>query len=119
MRTLTRSVVNYRREVAENFFKQTIAAFDTFNTIADTVKTTGYPPVELERKLFAFLVGSNREQDQPDQNCALFRAISAEQNKSSMYGRHRLLKSMLDILVQGIEAQRSACPTSRWTARST
>jgi hypothetical protein len=109
MRTLTRSVVNYRSVAAENYFKRTTYGFKTDNVLAGTVKD-GYPPVELERKLFAFLVGSNREQDQPDQNCALIRAASAEKNTSSMYDRQNFLKSMLDILVQGIEAQLERVP---------
>ncbi len=93
--------------MAEQFFRQTTSAINSDNVLTAKV---GYPPVELERKLFAFLVGSNREQDQPDQNCALIRAIAAVQNKSSMYDRRLVLKSMLDMLVQGIEARLERVP---------
>lgn len=104
MRTLTRTVVCARSEAAEQYCKRTTAGFDTDKVISCKAAKGAYPPVELERKLFAFLVGSNREQDQPDQKCALVRA-TAEQNNSTMYERRNYLTGMLEMLVQGIEAR--------------
>ncbi len=101
---LTLSVLNGRKDKAEACFPLVRGGFSMMVQIDDTAKC-GYPSVELERKMFAFLVGSNREQDQPDPKCALMRAICEEKNKSSIFDRHMSLMSMLRMLVQGIEAQ--------------
>jgi hypothetical protein len=110
---LTMSVVLKRSESAQEFFKESSlhphVGWDRTMIHADVIKC-GYPPVELERKLFAFLVGSNREQGQPDQRVALIRAINAEKNESSMWDRKKFLESMMDILLQGIAAQLERVP---------
>jgi hypothetical protein len=109
---LTMSVVVERSETVQEFFiKESMAGvgWDKNRMHAEVIKC-GYPPVELERKLFAFLVGSNREQGQPDQRVALIRAINAEKNESSMWDRKEFLESMMDILMQGIAAQLERVP---------
>ena len=85
MGKLTQKIAIDRRDVIKKEFLPAIQEGVTEDTLFDVKSAKcGYPTVELERRMFAYLVGSNPDQEySPDPKCAAQRAVAVLLRRST------------------------------------